>query len=71
MYSSLVPRFMFPGCERLTGHRFWTEVARLRFRQWTSPSELEARVAQRVQAPCRCGRGWPSIAAIEAARARP
>jgi phenylacetate-CoA ligase len=49
MYSRLVPRLLFPACERLTGRRFWTEVERLRSRQWATPAELEARVVGRLR----------------------
>jgi phenylacetate-CoA ligase len=33
----------------LTGRRFWTEVERLRSRQWVTPAELEARLVERLQ----------------------
>ena len=44
MYSWLVPRLAFPACELVTGRRFWTEVDRLRSRQWATPAELEAKL---------------------------
>jgi phenylacetate-CoA ligase len=49
MHGWLVPRVVLPVYERVSGRRFWTEVRRLRARQWSPPDELEERVVERLR----------------------